>query len=349
ESVGRLEEMQFLLDSIGYFEANCLDINSLYLQKKPSLDFEKIIKLIQEHKFFINTQNQDGTTVLILAANQGLVPVVRALLNLGADLHMANMHGSALTWAIVGAQNKRNFTMHKVIELLIQHGLDPNQGINQSVPALIQATELNLLPIVTKLLDLNIDINVKDHTGKTALMVASSLGHDNIVLELMENGVDLHATDASCSNALMYAVINQHEDIVNELVENGINLNAQNNNGYTALMLAVDLGFVDIAKLLLEHNADPNVKDPSGKTALVIAAQKHCSSVITALLLAGADDIEALHYLSSKGMIQEKQFIEKHIRKANVKQANVIFSQRQPSDAQLNETQSATGSKKLQP
>jgi ankyrin repeat protein len=96
----------------------------------------------------------DGTTPLIMASQQGHLPVVQALLQAGADVYIATDDGDT---------------------------------------PLIGASQDGRLPIVQALLQAGADVDKAANNGATPLSMARGLGHDEIVRALKKHGAKRRA------------------------------------------------------------------------------------------------------------------------------------------------------------
>ena len=151
--------------------------------------------------------------------------------------------------------------------------------------------------IVTILLALGTDVNVKNDYGSTALHIASFNGHEAVVAKLLAAlltaGGDVSLKTLKGSTALYIASQNGHEAVVDKLLAAGVDVNAKNDYGSTALHIASFNGHeAVVAKLLaalLAAGGDVNAKTADGWTALYVASQKGHEAVVTKLLAVGAD------------------------------------------------------------
>ncbi len=123
------------------------------------------------------------------------------------------------------------------------------------------------------------------------LIVAAMGGDLAKAEEALARGASVDESDSNGTTALMWAVVNDHTNIVNFLLERGANVNLREQEGVTALMWAAENGRFDAAKALLAHGGvgliDEVPKD--GKTALMRAAEHGWTTVLQALIEAGAN------------------------------------------------------------
>jgi serine/threonine-protein phosphatase 6 regulatory ankyrin repeat subunit B len=107
---------------------------------------------------------------------------------------------------------------------------------------LYHAAEKNDINEVIRLLNTDIDINLKNDNGWTALMIASIYGRIDIVRLLCN--FDRRSKFTGQSGFQPDCSLLKKEDI---------DINLQNNDEWTALMFASYNGYIDIVKLLLEE------------------------------------------------------------------------------------------------
>ena len=204
----------------------------------------------------------EGNTQLIVACQKGQLKKVQRLIRLGAD---------------VNAQNKYGIT------------------------ALMKALQNKHSEIVSELLKTpDIDVNIKDLSGKPALMYALSdcylMNLDMFSQLLKTPGIDVNIKDNNFGfTTLIHAVVTHNADAVSELLKvPGININAQDNIGMTALMFTITIGDSKArAALLNESKIDVNIKNNYGETALIIGAQKGMTGIVSKLLKAPNIDVNA--------------------------------------------------------
>ena len=142
---------------------------------------------------------------------------------------------------------------------------------------------------VRSLIDAGVDVTAqgKFGAGKYALPYAVWAGNAQIVQALVEAGADVNWRNEDGDTLLMHA---QTAKIVQALLDVGADVNAKTNDGTTALILFGTLGQdIQILKMLLEAGADINAQTELGMTSLMYAAWMGKTSIVQALLEAGAD------------------------------------------------------------
>lgn len=176
----------------------------------------------------LDSHRSDGKTLLILAAKESDVLLVRDLVTAGANVNVTTGNGgTALMFAAI-------------------------RGDVETQKAL---------------LDAGADVNAVGGFDWTALMVASVKGHIRAVRQLLAGGADPNLGDIYGWTPLMRAVYEGREQVVQALLEQSkVDLNAANDQGGTALHLAAVTGNEGLARALLLAGANPAVEDAKGRT-----------------------------------------------------------------------------------
>ena len=102
----------------------------------------------------------------------------------------------------------------------------------------------------------------------TALHSASFEGHLQVVRYLLQLGVDINVRNFANCTPLLFASWKGHRDVVQCLLDHGADSDLRDEFRNSPLMLAAYYGHVDVVRLLLEHNADVNTGDTENRTAL---------------------------------------------------------------------------------
>ncbi len=107
---------------------------------------------------------------------------------------------------------------------------------------------------VRALLNLGVNVNMKDSDGWTALIIASLFGQLEIVKVLLENGADVNMKGLHGMTALMLATKAGHLEAVKVLLDKEADVSIKANDGQTALSIAKELGNNEVAKLLINSS-----------------------------------------------------------------------------------------------
>lgn len=151
-------------------------------QAAQSNDVMKLKTLLKTNKTLSNTENDDGLTPLGYAAHFGHKDAVQALLDYGANVNEISHSkidfipsNTALHAAIAGARNLQ------VIQLLLNHGADPNiLDSNGHICLHTAAFHEDNRTIIEMLINHGAEVNLLDLEGKTALQLAEEKGHDEV-------------------------------------------------------------------------------------------------------------------------------------------------------------------------
>lgn len=236
----------------------------------------------------VNARDNDGRTALMDASANGHIEIVKLLLAKGADVNAKTKWGQS-AFILAGF-----FSHTEIMELLLVNGahVTPSEyGIAMVMPALE-----GRIDVVQYLLDKGADLNARDRFGQSALGSAASKGQMNIIRLLLDKGADVNANGGDALQSAACAQ-NSHIEIVNLLLARGADVNAKRDDGMTAAYCVAAGNRTDILQLLLDKGADPNVRgngyagvNGSGWTPLMMAARWGNNGDVARLLLKkGAD------------------------------------------------------------
>ncbi|CAO3419172.1 ankyrin repeat domain-containing protein [Azospirillum endophyticum] len=153
----------------------------------------------------------NGKTLLMIAAEQGLTDAVRVLLDRHARTDLRTSDGAtAVMYAAWGGHDA----------------------------------------VVRALADGGADLDTTNSDGKTALMAAAARGHEDVARSLIQRGVMVDRTTAYGWSALMYAANNGHEAVAKLLLDSGANPYRMDANGNSALTLGALQGHVQVVEAL---------------------------------------------------------------------------------------------------
>lgn len=195
---------------------------------------------------------------------------------------------------------------------------------------------------VAYLLDMGVDINVRDSEGYTPLLTAVRTRYNALAELLVARGADVNLADNDDWTPLMYAAWRDSPEIVRILIGKGAPVNAKHAKGltplavaaqhgktqalkalleakpdidltvggagYTPLMLALVGGFDNTAQALIEGGADVNAKNAAGITPLMIAAAGDRAASARLLLERGAKiDAKGENGITALGIASERE------------------------------------------
>jgi ankyrin repeat protein len=218
-------------------------------------DVEKV-RLLVSKKANVNAQSKLGKTPLIIAASDDSgMPVVRMLVENGADVNAAD-------YAPPNAAR----------------GTPP-----PNVTPLLAASSSSSAEMLRYLLDKGARMDVKDAAGRTPLMNAAGEGGIEVMKLLLAKGADVNAVsdkeafpkvkngtiELGSFTALNLAAVYGTPERVKLLLDAGARVNPPDARGMTPLLLAIacDHSNPETVRLLLERGADPKSKSRSGEDA----------------------------------------------------------------------------------
>ncbi len=234
--------------------------------------------------------NRFGQTPLHMAVSRGMVKVVQAMLEAGADPQARDRHGN---------QPIHFATSHpQVLALLLKAGADPNAKPQRGgFPPLFLACQNLQAESVKLLLKAGADPNLLFQRRTPLHLVLQSISSWNprrlqpekIVALLLEAGADPRVKDPQGKNALELALQTGNPAVIDLLVKHVGKLPPRSPEGEPILLWAAARGMSSVVKLALKRGSPVNQTDPQGHTALYRAIQGGHLEVVKLLLGAGAD------------------------------------------------------------
>jgi len=231
---------------------------------------KKVVKLIDQLQYDVNTRNTEGVTPLHLAAYQGNVKLMQFLIQKGALLNSIDNDGyTPLYWAILG----NNFY---AVHLLIRKGADLQLRPKEKIGFLSRAVLTQNIAIIKLLLAKGADPNEQEmHIAYTPMHYA---------INAMDASQLLNADETTLSGKLMNNKKRLCTKIIALLLDKGGNPDAKNQYGVTPLQLAVKASLTKAVSLMLQKTSDVNLKDNKGYSALHYAALEDNTTVLKQLL-----------------------------------------------------------------
>jgi len=246
----------------------------LFMQAVTTGDVDKVRKMVK-YGYVKDLDAKLGVSsrsALTMATDAGNVDMVRALLELGADVN-AKEHppGRQLLTRAVDRGHE------EVVKVLAAAGADLRSI--ECVDAFIRWVKrgpcdydddgATVKSMVSTFIDLGMHVNAMGTAGVHALTAAVANDDEAMTRLLLQKGADVNALNADGYTALMRAVNDEHERLVRILLEGGADVNSRSDAGDTALMFAVDTGNNVLVRMLINAGADVNALDNAGFTALM--------------------------------------------------------------------------------
>ena len=237
-----------------------------------------MMRLLLDHGADINASSGNHTTPLLIALLNGQVAMATELLNRGADPNAQDDYHRA---ALFAAIDLRNFNHEKYGDLPTD-GVDPLDFIR----ALLQkGANPNLRTDTVPVHGLmQFDASWVNFDGETPFVRAALSGDIEVMRLLLASGADPNIATTQGSTALMAASgINwipgqtytrpeaDYVEAVKLCLDRGAPVNAANSLGLTAMHGAANRGWVSIMQILADHGSALEPKDKEGRTPMVFA------------------------------------------------------------------------------
>jgi ankyrin repeat protein len=140
----------------------------------PNLKLKKPI--IGRHHDSGDATMGEGTTALMRAAKSVDVPVIKALLEGGADPSIAQKDYSNAAMILLGARGGSNDAILQALRLCVEHGLDVDAFNANGQTAVHLAVQKNADAIVRYLAERGAKLDMKNKQGRTPMDLALGIG-----------------------------------------------------------------------------------------------------------------------------------------------------------------------------
>jgi ankyrin repeat protein len=250
----------------------------------------------------VNTQDRRGDTAAIAAAGAGNLPLLRRLIERGADLSIANLQNCN---ALCNAELQRHV---RIVEYLrTQRGAGPRPSMDSTAarrladalvaesanpaspyagwPPLCIAAWRGQTSIAAELLARGEDINGRDSEGYTPLLRAATAGHHEIVKLLLEQRAMIDVMLPDRRGVLTLAAHGGHDKVIAALLAFDDRI-GQSSDAGTALIEATKAGDRTGATELLRHGA---IRTPAGGAALIESVRDRNAPLADEMIRNGAD------------------------------------------------------------
>lgn len=162
-------------------------------------DTNGVKAFIAKHANLNQRVPESGDTALMVAARNGYLPVVQALIAAGANPNAQNVN--EYTALIFAAQNGR----HPVVQALLNAKADVNARSKNGASPILSAAAFGYPEIVKTLIAAKANVNVKAGNGYTPLILAAQNGFAQTVEALIAAGANVNATTSDGNTAMKAA------------------------------------------------------------------------------------------------------------------------------------------------
>ena len=226
----------------------------------------------------VNTCDENGNTLLILASSNGKLEICAALLNRRALVDIQNNFG----WAALNVAAFHGYV--QVCTLLLKNNACVNQQIKDGASPLFIAAQEGHVHVCKILLENNAHVDQEKEDGASPLFIAVERGHVHVCTLLLENNAHVNQPRNTGASPLFIAAQEGHVHVCALLLENNAHVNQEREDGASPLFIAVQQGHVPVCTLLLENNAHVNQEMEDGASPLFTAAQEGHVHLCTLLL-----------------------------------------------------------------
>lgn len=268
--------------------------NKIYIGNKINY-FPKITKLVKKLTYldqFGNINSRNTKNILMAAAKQGDINIVKLLLFYNSNPNITNnKNKTALIYALIN----KNFGIAKLLASRrpcgLNNGIDINNGVDINIGDICMPY-VSSFEVAKFMIDMKFNVNCLDKMGNTPLALALKSSNTKIVNLLLKNGANIYHKNNNNETILMFASKYCHLEIVKYLINtnnkifglgfgyelnNKININEQNINGNTALLETLirknhqnrrgrgsKIYFDDIIKFLINNGSDTGLINNNG-------------------------------------------------------------------------------------
>ena len=222
----------------------------------------------------LNEASGDGSLPLITAIDNRNIPLIKLLLELGADPNKEHKY-APIMWALDKKDNKDTEADRiTLVNLLIDHKIKLNVKKDDVTPLIYAIRELDSpekLTVISRLLESGADISLADNDGILPLTHAV-----NAQYQYRNRNNSSKEEDTAYKAVELLLKKGAKPDVLNK------------KNFWSPLMWAAEGGLTDTIRLLLRYGASKDFSDANGDTAFIYARRKNQNSAAD-LLKPGMD------------------------------------------------------------
>jgi len=245
----------------------------------------QIMDMLIKKGLDISMQDQQGHTLLHLAAKRSKKLLCQYLVDKGVDVNSKDKEGATPLIYAVNAREKDDCT-----QILLKAGANIHVKMPNNITLLHVSVKRDKLNVTKALLNQGFDPNETDTKKHNVLELAAKNGNLDMFKLLLEKGANINAIDEDGDSVLHYACgWDNSTEMAKFILEKGIDVNIKNKKGQTPLFRATKNNNLDVVFYLINHQAEVNTQDKQGNTPLHIAVKKANKKMMVLLLLKGVD------------------------------------------------------------
>jgi ankyrin repeat protein len=250
-------------------------------------DERKVRQLLAQHPELKDT-TISGATPLWMACESRSLPLVKAVVESGANLKAVNADHKTVLWPAVSYESV------PIVQYLIEKGVDP-KALQDDGQTLLWAAQSKAMAEL--LIAAGIDPKQKDINGDTALHQACRHSHLELTELLLDKGLDIEAKGHWDMRPLHIAASTGTGDprpVVNLLLRRGADIDSKGFQGHTAIHECAFYNRLEMADFLLARGAQPDLKDDEGRTPVdtaMLAGKVERVALINLLIKRGAPGV----------------------------------------------------------
>lgn len=293
-------------------------------------DMDSMLILLEEDEIDINHQNNQGDSVLNIAAYDGIenLDLILILLDFGANPNLKDGNGKNLIEKLVEAvlythHNKNIDESNKTFvenaqymvvlkEIIQSANVNLESLTSQGKPIFFDAVLFKNENLFKLLNSFNININQKDKEGRNIIHNLMDFAKDNTIFNkktfletlkmLISMGADVNSKDEAGNTTVHNAILNQNEQIVKTLLDLKADIKAVDNKGRNLIHNCIWDGKLKHFRLLHSYNETLlNKVDKFGILPINYAA-----------------------FMGHKDLVIEMLRVGSHINNTNKKNSNMI-------------------------
>ena len=238
-------------------------------------NLNRVQELVERLGINVNmTTKTTGSTALHKGAQFGCLPIVRYLLQKGADKDKVNYNGNSPLYIAAREDHLA------VVQYLLEKEVDKNKTNNDGFTPLYIAARQDHLAVVQCLLEHGADKDKVDNDGGSPLFIAALSGHLDVVRCLMDKEADKDHSSNNGISPISITAYNGHSNVVQYLLEQGANVNTAASDGRSALHVAAHRSHAEVVTCLMKWGASLTTRDDDGELPIDLAANEEIKQLI---------------------------------------------------------------------